>query len=421
MPSDAKVTSVFISPTMPGSTGNGLTMRMGMFAEGLARIGKLRVIVIPVAGGSIEASPLLRRLNATVDVVPIRGRRDRQFELISRIADPQARLRAFRAYKKPSMAAFLSPTVLAEIADLIESSQPDLVHIGRAYLTPASTAVPAHVPTTLDLDEADLDALRSQARAVRKQGAEWSAEWLEQEGIACDGLITNYGGRFARIFAASQREAAQLTNAHAQLDIDVIPNAVEIPPSAEPSDDGRTLLFLGSFGFDPNIHAAIDFCKHVLPIIRNGSKAGRSCRVLIAGANPPPSVQTLAAEPGVEVLGLVEDIGDLYRRTTLALAPLSAGGGTRIKLIEAAAHGVASIATPIGAEGLDWPVGAGGWIADMPEPFAYACLNALADPAECRRRALLGREIVRTRHNRAQLAVDIAQAMASIPTTENRP
>jgi glycosyltransferase involved in cell wall biosynthesis len=100
------------------------------------------------------------------------------------------------------------------------------------------------------------------------------------------------------------------------------------------------------------------------------------------------------------VLGRVDDLAALYRQATLSIVPLSAGGGTRIKLIESAAHGVASVATPIGAAGLSWPEHVGGWVAEMAGPFAQACIDALDAPAERRHRAMLGRDFVQEHHDR---------------------
>ena len=108
----------------------------------------------------------------------------------------------------------------------------------------------------------------------------------------------------------------------------------------------------------------------------------------------------LERHPRISVLGRVSDVAELYRRSTLALAPLRAGGGTRIKLLEAAAHGVASVSTPIAAEGLSWPAAAGGWIAATSGQFAEACREALACPAERNRRAARMLDWVRRHHAR---------------------
>jgi polysaccharide biosynthesis protein PslH len=403
--------AAFISPIMPDETGNGLAMRMGMFAEALATIAELHVIVVPVAAGPTTASPLLKRLGAKVDVVSVRGRRDARFELIASMRDPQTKLDAFRHYGRPSMSAFLSPQVVTEIGRLLQTMSPDLLHVGRACLAPVKALAPPVPRATLDLDEADLPSLLSQAKVAREAGNEWRACWLEQEGKACDRLIVEHGVEFARMFVASRREAKLLTTSHPQFAFDVIENAVEIPLSVKREDDGCTLLFVGSLGFEPNVHAIVAFCRSALPLVSTARDNGGALRLLIAGANPPASVEALSEDPRIEVLGFVADLAALYRMATLTIAPLSAGGGTRIKLIESAAHGVASISTPVGSEGLEWPEGVGGWVAEMAEPFVQACLDALNVPAERHHRATLGLDFVGRHHNRRELIRRIASIM----------
>jgi polysaccharide biosynthesis protein PslH len=52
------------------------------------------------------------------------------------------------------------------------------------------------------------------------------------------------------------------------------------------------------------------------------------------------------------VTGRVADLRSLYAASHVVLAPLRAGGGTRIKVLEAMAHARPVVATPLGADGL---------------------------------------------------------------------
>lgn len=59
-----------------------------------------------------------------------------------------------------------------------------------------------------------------------------------------------------------------------------------------------------------------------------------------------------AVPQGVHVLGRVDDLRPALHGATLAIAPLLAGSGLKIKLLDAAAHGLLTVTTPVGAEGL---------------------------------------------------------------------
>jgi glycosyltransferase involved in cell wall biosynthesis len=55
----------------------------------------------------------------------------------------------------------------------------------------------------------------------------------------------------------------------------------------------------------------------------------------------------------VEVTGFVEDLGDVYRRTRVAVAPLRCGGGIKFKVAAAMAHGLPVVATEVAAGGYE--------------------------------------------------------------------
>lgn len=405
--------AVFVTPIMPALTANGLAMRMGMFVEALSRAARVDVIVVPVAGGPTASNAFLQKLGVRVHVVPVDQRGDTHFALLSKIPNESARLEAFRTYGKPSLASPLSKPVIADIARIMTVCAPDRVHVGRAYMAGCIDAVPNGVPATLDLDEDDQAAFDSQARVARARGDDGVADWLTQEGRACDGWIVRFGSRFERVFVSSRAEARLIMQRHPSLTCDVVENSVEIPNRVPRRDDGATLAFLGTLSHAPNVEGILWFARSVLP--RLGARTGVPCRLLIAGARPPASIARLQKHPLISVLGEVPDVAALYRHSTLALAPLFAGGGTRIKLLEATAHGVASIATPVGAAGLSWSAGVHGWIAATSGAFAEACLDALADPAERQKRAARGLDWVRRHHARSIVVNRAARLLTGQP------
>jgi glycosyltransferase involved in cell wall biosynthesis len=103
-------------------------------------------------------------------------------------------------------------------------------------------------------------------------------------------------------------------------------------------------------------------------------------RLLIVGSNPAPSLVRLGRRHGATVTGTVPDIGTFYGQADLALIPIRAGGGTRIKLLEAAAHGVPIVATTFGAEGTTFRHRRDLLIADGECEFARACVEMLQRP-----------------------------------------
>lgn len=403
--------ALFLTPVEPARTGNGLAMRMGLFLSALSRIAEVDVVVAPVVGGPglPSGASLIEALGAKRHVLPTHEFIDTRFAMLMRIADPGMRLAAFRAYGRPSLSSGISSRILSEIEQIIRDRRPDILHIGRSYLAEAVTLAPSGAIATLDLDEDDLSNLTSQAQIMRKQGDGDRAGWLVQEGRASDMMIERYGPMFHRIFVASDREARLLSRRRPDMHTVTIENAVETPPLAKRRDDGATLLFVGSLGYAPNSEGLIWFAEEVLPRLR--VIRASVPRLLVAGTGAPREVQALSHHPRIRLLGRVGDLSPLYAEATLALAPMRSGGGTRIKLLEAAAHGVASIFTDSAAEGLDWPASAGGWRAANAQAFATACHEGLSDRAERKRRALAARRWVMARHGREHIVQRLANAL----------
>ena len=390
-----------VAPVRPGRTGNGLAMRLGVFLEALATVADVDLLTFHP---SIHpADPLPRALGVRRIRLANAGRADSQFQLLSRIADDAARLQAFKAYGRPSAATGITLPVLGEIEGLAKRRGYRLVHVGRSYMIEAGLAAAGSgAALTLDLDEDDRRSCETQAEEIAgAEGPSPAAEWLRLEGAACDRLVAKFGGRFAHIFVAGSNDRETLAKRHPNLDLTVLPNAVAIPNAPTRKGDGKRLLFVGTMGYAPNREGMTWFVEEVLPRLR--ALAGPDIHLEIAGLGTPSTLLRAAkggAVKGVKALGFVSDLGKLYAGAGLVVAPLFSGSGTRIKLLEAAAHAVPMVVSPIAAQGLPFADGESAWVADEPDGFARACAEALADPAEAARRAAAARALVIAHHNR---------------------
>ena len=94
------------------------------------------------------------------------------------------------------------------------------------------------------------------------------------------------------------------------------------------------------------------------------------------------------ADESVEVTGTVPDVDPYLARSRVVVAPLRAGGGTRLKIMEALDVGRPVVATSVGCEGMEDLVGRGVVVADTAAGLADAIGDLLLDPV---RAAMLGR------------------------------
>lgn len=182
-------------------------------------------------------------------------------------------------------------------------------------------------------------------------------------------------------FVCSERDRRHLRRLGAGATLVTLPNVAEIPTGVFPVPMEPTTLFLGAYNYGPNSEGAERLISRILPLIRRRIP---EARMLIAGKEPECIPSYRARPEGVEFLGFVADLAALYRRSRLVCAPISGGGGTRVKLIEAAAYGKPVVATTIGAEGLDFEEGREIIVADTDAAIAEACVRLLQDVELCR-------------------------------------
>jgi glycosyltransferase involved in cell wall biosynthesis len=404
--------ALMIAPAMPADGGNGLVMRLGMFLEALTRVAQTDLIVLPVVDSAAAPPVLPNRLGVATTTIAVAGRRDTQFELLARLGNDGERVAAFRNYGRSSLAAYLSYAVLADLGAAVAGKRYDLIHVSRGYMAEAALAVAGGSRLTLDLDEDDGRARRSLAKVARGWGAGNPGAWMSAEAAAADRLLATTWRRFHAVFVSSPIEQRELRARLPQMAPRLLPNAVATARRLRRCDDGATLLFVGNLGHPPNVDGIGWFVERIWPRVR-----ARRCRLLIAGRNMAPDLRTLAAKPGITLLPDVANLAPLYARATLAIAPLRAGGGTRIKLLEAAACGVPIVATSIAAEGLAFDRHDRAWIADGEAAFATAIEDALADPAARRRRAARAAALVRNSHARARVVRDLACQLSAASVT----
>lgn len=379
-------TLLFISPVMPAVSGNGLAMRAGVFLEALSVDHEVTLAVIPVSGladpGAIPA--WVAGLTARVLVAPPDDRGDTHYGLIARVRDDEARARALLAYPRPLLSRFANPRAIADLAARVGDAQFDVVHVFRLYLAPFAEPFRAarrdggRPLAVLDLDDDEPTARRRLAAVLATRGCERAAAREASEADAYARFVRAWLPRFDRVVVCADGDRERLEPDVVRRRVAVVPNAVR-EPEPTPERERDALLMVGSFGYAPNDDAARFLGEEIWPRVLAARSSLR--RLSIVGSRPGPAVQALAGRGDVAVTGAVPDVTPYYSHALVAACPLRAGGGTRIKAIEAFAHGVPLVSTSIGVEGLDVVPGRHALIADTAADFAAACVEIARDPA----------------------------------------
>lgn len=178
----------------------------------------------------------------------------------------------------------------------------------------------------------------------------------------------------------------------------VLPNCVDLPLKLpfESTEDPHRLLFIGKMDYEPNIDAALYFCKSILPHIRT---VEARAHVYIVGREPSEAIRALHTGTDVFVTGAVPDVTPYFDAAGIVIVPIRFGGGTRIKILEAFAHRKAVVSTTIGSEGLRVGQGVHLYQADTPQEFAAKCLALMADESKRGALGMAGRALVESHYS----------------------
>lgn len=359
----------YLTPIAPARTGNGLAMRSFLFLQAASCDFAVKVLVVPVSGWA--AGPA----SGSATVLALPDRHQVLAEIPGLLASPNWRGRITGAYPMPARARLAPATLAAAAVSALGVAAGTPVHVTRSYLAPLGIAIAEQLGSpwaSLDLDDDD----EQLSRALGDHG----------EASAYRRLVGVFGPLFQAVALAAPGEAAAISRSHG-FATTVIPNAVRLPGGDElrrragwPGQDrpeGISVLFAGNLTYPPNAGAAVTLVREVLPRLR--LLVDRPVTVTVAGEpGPDDQVRSLAAVPGVQVTGFVADLAACYRAADVVVAPLAAGGGTRIKLLEAFAYGLPVVTSTAGAAGLDLADRVHVLIADSPADTAGAVATLAA-------------------------------------------
>lgn len=338
---------VFVDRPWPGATGDMQRVRALVAAVG--EVADLRVVLAPQ--GRAEGGP-----PPGLDVVEHPRRRDPRAALVSFA-------KGLPAGRPLMMAFYRQEDVRRAIGEHLAGFDPDLVvthHLGGASLVDGLVD-----PTKVILDLPN-DEVQRFGRLASMGGAAGRLRYATDQLLTRRWLRHHLGGyRAVTVVSAEDAEAYRRVAPGAR--IVEVANGTHPPPRVRDDPGGREVLFLGDLAYRPNRDAIEWFIERVLP-----TAPVDSVRVVGRGEVRPA--------PRVVALGFVDDLEAELRRATAMIVPLRAGGGTRLKVLEAFGWGIPVVSTALGVEGLGAEPGRHYLQAETPAEWTAALHQVLGDP-----------------------------------------
>ncbi len=366
---------VLIVPITPSQYGSGIAMRAGVTLDGLANACDVTLVLAPLYSSDVNTEWVAERAERVLVLPPTVA--DPFLRRVGQIVPVQKRQHARLIYPRPLDTSWSTPGAAASIIEFA-GTEIDVVWAFRSFLAPLAEPwlqLDRRPRVVLDVDEDDPPALRQLAELFRLEGRLGDAEVVAADAGKLELAAGEWLGIADLVLAASENEIASLRQRVTDVAMRVLPNPMPrrlVEGWASPVD----MLFVANFGYIPNRDAARWLCNDVLPRLRR--RLGRDVRLALAGSYISPIVAELEGD-GVTIVRDPVSVTPLYEAATICVVPLRAGGGTRLKILEAFGHRRAVVSTSRGAEGLPVVADHHLLIADGAAGFADACARALTD------------------------------------------
>ena len=390
------VSSSFPSPTSGSST------RAYYLLKSLARAHKVSLLLCMLVDNMVEES--------THDVSSLKEF-VQSIQIISQLAIKHGRrkqLTSFLQGKSYTLNRYVLPELQKALDTLLADHRYDIVLFEGILV--ANYCIPEDVRIVIDLYDIQHELVQRSCR--RKKN--WVSKWyglLEHRLIQPAEL--KICSNAATIFVCSERERSYLQKLLPESSIAVVPNGVDIENFQELQEQevSNRIIFTGAMNYFPNVDAVLFFAHKCWPLILN---AVPNATWQIVGRDPTLEVRKLAKLPHVTVTGSVPDMQPYLAASAVAIAPILAGSGTRLKILEALAMKKAVVSTTIGCEGLSVKSGKHLIVADEPETFAQAVIDYLNNPEMRGAHGNAGRLLVESMYSWKYCGEQLLQALENI-------
>ena len=379
MGDDRKPRGLFLVPEAPYPLAGGGALRTASLIHGLARSYELDLIVFrqPMAPDPRKLMPAgLAKRVAVIDL-PVNGRTlaarglRNAVRLIRQVPPLVDRFSGFER----------------EVALAIEGRHYELAIIEHFWCAGYREQL-SGVADRVVLDLHNVESELHESCAVAEGGAEGFAHRLFAQ--AALELERSWLPRFSVILAASVADSELIRKRSGGASVTVYPNSIPLPPLPSVAR-GHVVVFSGNLEYHPNTSAVRFFRLEVWPRLRD---RWPDLIWRLVGRNPQAVLQWTRGDERIQVTGPVDDAITELARAQVGVAPILAGSGTRLKILEAWGAGLPVVSTTLGAEGLPAKDGEHLLLADGGEPFARAVNRLLQDSKLRERLGCAGRVLL---------------------------
>lgn len=298
-------------------------------------------------------------------------------------------------FRRPLRAERLVAGLREPLREELERFKPDIVHVGPGKLAGLKRELTGRpkVLGVMDTWHLNVDARADAASGLRARLFRADAQRIRRFETS------EYRG-FDRVVVSNEGDLAELKERDPTLPFELIPigfDAGAYTPDENAAVDRTRIVFHGAMSYAPNVRTVEYLARQILPRVL---AVRPEAHLVIVGRDPAPRVLELAALPGVEVTGGVDDMRSWLTGSRVWAGPFLDGTGIKTKLLEAMATDLPCVVTPLGHRGLD-DVTSGEQllVGSTEEELAGHLVRVLEDDALAQGLGRTGGEYVRARYD----------------------
>lgn len=258
--------------------------------------------------------------------------------------------------------AWFDNSVKTEVLAAAAALRPDAVLVEYVYMSKALDWFDRGVLRIIDTH----DAMTGRHAKLLASGhrPRWFSTTEEEEGR---------GLRRADVVVAIQELERAFFERISGRRVVTVGHLVNVNDAARPGGDSLRILFIGTNN-PSNVDAAQFLLREIMPLVRERIP---DAEVVLAGK----VCEAVADMSGCRKLGVVADLAEAYRETSVVVNPVRFGTGLKIKNIEALGYCRPLVTTGVGAEGMEDGIGSAFMVGDGAPALADAVVAIATESA----------------------------------------
>ncbi len=392
---------LFLTQIVPFPPDAGPRVKTWHVLRALAGYGYSVTLVSFVRPEEVQYLSALEKVCKTVHAVPIRR---------SRLADAGYMIRSYLTGRPFLVERDDLPSMQDLVNDLVQRGEYDCIHADQ--LTMVQFALRGAKSANSKQPKVIFDAHNATWTIVeRMQG---NARWFLKPILGVEAKrVKRYEGELLKqvdhVLAVTEVDRVGLEEAWKSTrtmprerlaPIMVVPIATDtqqLQPIRR-KRDSKNIVTLGTLHYPPNADGIRWFFNEAFPLIRERVP---DATLTIIGRNPPQDFLEFAARNpnDVRITGYVPELPPYLEQSALMVVPVRAGGGMRVRILEAFAYAMPVVTTTVGLEGIHAEPGRDVLVADTAIDFADHVIKLLNDTGLQATLSSHGRRLAETKYD----------------------